>query len=253
MPVEFTFPPNNSTFHRDIPVWMKFYCADYSTFARNRTRASITSSAYVTLTIPYPQQHNTLNSQSYQAGGSLNVRAIEKGILGNLIGEQIAATAELANSFFSGGGVLRFDHFESILSPGARRTHTFNINLISKNEEESFQANKIALCFQTNVFPVALDNYLTMRHPPLWYFKSIVTDIRADPGLETQTAWDGQPLACVLRSVDINRSPILNTPFIGSDFKPVALNIKLSFIELEPALQKGDGSLNIISRSERLA
>ena len=145
---------------------------------------------------------------------------------------------------------MRFDHFESILSPGARRTHTFNINLISKNEDESDAANAIALAFQTNVFPIATNNYLTMRHPPLWWFRSMITGI-AD--WDIQTAWDGQPLPSVLRTVDINRSPILNTPFIGSNFKPVALNIKLSFIELEPALQRGDGSFNIISRSERLA
>jgi hypothetical protein len=250
---EFIFPPQNSKFYQDIPVWMQFFCADYSTFARNRTRSSILNNAYLVMSIPYPQQHNTLNSQNYQAGGSLNVRAIEKQNIGALIGDQIAATAELASSFFSGGGVLRFDHFESILSPGARRTHTFNINLISKNVEESDSANAIALAFQTNVFPVATNNYLTMRHPPLWYFRSIITDVRADPGSVIQTAWDGQPLPCVLRTVDINRSPILNTPFIGSNFKPVALNIKLSFIELEPALQKGDGSFNIVSRSERLA
>ena len=247
---QFIFPPINSKFHQDIPVWMQFFCADYSTFAGNRTRSSILTKAYLGISIPYPQQHNTLNSQNYQAGGSLNVRAIEKQNIGALIGDQIAATAELASSFFSGGGVLRFDHFESILSPGARRTHTFNINLISKNEDESDSANAIALAFQTNVFPIATNNYLTMRHPPLWWFRSMVTGI-AD--WDIQTAWDGQPLPCVLRTVDINRSPILNTPFVGSNFKPVALNIKLSFIELEPALQRGDGSFNIVSRSERLA
>ena len=247
---QFIFPPLNSKFHQDIPVWMQFFAADYSTFAGNRTRSSILGRNYLSISIPYPQQHNTLNSQNYQAGGSLNVRAIEKQNIGALIGDQIAATAELASSFFSGGGVLRFDHFESILSPGARRTHTFNINLISKNEDESDAANAIALAFQTNVFPIATNNYLTMRHPPLWWFRSMITGI-AD--WDIQTAWDGQPLPCVLRTVDINRSPILNTPFIGENFKPVALNIKLSFIELEPALQKGDGSFNIVSRSERLA
>jgi len=253
----FQFPPNTSPFVNDIPVWMQFYCANYSTFAANRTRDYIRRSAYLKMSIPYPQQHNTLNSQNYQAGGSLNVRAIEKGILGNLIGEQIAATAELASSFFSGGGVLRFDHFESILSPGARRTHTFNINLVAKTEEEAYCANAIALAFQANVFPVVTNNYLTMRHPPLWLFETLITAPQTDSSINpwiVKTMWDGQPLACVLRTVDINRSPILNTPFMGSNSIPLALNIKLSFIELEPALSVGiDDNTNITSRSERLA
>ena len=246
------FPPLNdpSKFGNDIPVWMEFFIADYSTFAKKRTRSSIISRSYLGIQIPYPQQHNTLNSQIYQAGGSLNVRAIEKQNIGALIGDQASATADLASSFFNGGSVLRFDHFESILSPGARRTHTFNINLISKNTEEAKVATDIGLAFQTNVFPIATDNYLTMKHPPLWWFRSMITGVA---NWEIQSAWDGQPLPCVLRTVDINRSPILNTPFVGSDFRPIALNIKLSFIELEPALQKGDGSYNIISRSERLS
>ena len=253
---QYRFPPltDPSNFANDIPVWMDFFAADYSTFAGNRTRSSILGRNYLAISIPYPQQHNTLNSQNYQAGGSLNVRAIEKGNIGALIGAQAAATAELASSFFSGGGVLRFDHFESILSPGARRTHTFNINLISKNKEEADVATLISLAFQSNVFPIATNNFLTMRHPPLWWFRCNV--MTGSPNRLLQNTWDGQPLQSVLRTVDINRAPILNTPFAGSDFQPIAINIKLSFIELEPALQDGNGEngqWQIISRSERLA
>ena len=148
----FQFPPTSSPFVDDVPVWMKFYCANYSTFANNRTRDHIRTQAYLTMSIPYPQQHNTLNSQNYQAGGSLNIRAIEKQNISALIGDQASATADLASSFFNGGGVLRFDHFESILTPGARRTHTFNINLIAKTTDESYCANSIALSFRLTCF-----------------------------------------------------------------------------------------------------
>ena len=230
---------------------MTFYSAYYSTFSANRTRDHIINQSYNAICIPYPQQHKTLNSQSYEMGGSLNVRAIEKG-MGGMVESQIAATAELATSFFSGGGVVRFDHFESRLKPGDRRTHNFDINLISKSDLQAEAANNIAMRFQTNVFPIASNgSILTMIHPPLWVFKATVIGVESNFGI--QSYWDGQPLACVLRTVDINRSPILNIPIIGSDFKPVALNIKLSFIELEPAMQLGDGSLRILSRSERLA
>ena len=231
---------------------MTFYSAYYSTFSSNRTRNYIVNNAYNTISIPYPQQHKTLNSQSYEMGGSLNVRAIEKGGIGGMVEAEIAATAELASSFFNGGGVVRFDHFESRLKPGDRRTHNFDINLISKTAAQAEAANFIAMRFQTNVFPVASSgSILTMIHPPLWVFKATVVGTGND--FNIQSFWDGQPLACVLRTVDINRSPILNLPIMGTDFKPVALNIKLSFIELEPAMQRGDTTLNSISRSERLA
>ena len=230
---------------------MNFFCADYSTFSKNRTRNSVIGRSYNTISIPYPQQHKTLNSQSYEMGGSLNVRSIEKKSISGLVQAQLDATAETANSFLNGGSVIRFDHFESRLKAGDRITHNFSIDLISKNSNQAFNANEIAKRFQTNLFPIASNgSILTMFHPPLWYFEALVV---GDSSRDTRANWDGQPLVCVLRTVDINRSPVLNLPIIGSDFKPVALNIKLSFIELEPAMQKGDGSLRIISRSERLA
>ena len=245
------FPPAGDPFANDIPIWMTFYCSFYSTFSANRTRSHIISNNYNKISIPYTQQQKTLNSQSYEMGGSLNVRAVEKKSISGMVEAQISATAELATSFFSGGGVVRFDHFESRLKPGDRRTHNFDINMISKTAGQAEAANNIALTFQTNVFPIASNgSILTMIHPPLWCFKALVIGTNDS---NIQSYWDGQPLACVLRTVDINRSPILNLPIIGSDFKPVALNIKLSFIELEPAMQKGDESLRIISRSERLA
>lgn len=245
------FPPRNDPFEKDIPVWMSFYCANYSTFSRNRTRDHVINSAYNNILIPYPQEHNTLNSQNYEAGGSLNKRVIETGNLGQMASAQFDAFFETANSMFTGGGVVRFDHFESILKPGARRTHTFNILMIAKNAAQAEAANNIGLNFQTNVFPiVSSGSILTMIHPPLWCFKAIV--IGSNNDFLTKSYWDGQPLVSVLQKVDINRSPILNAPFVTSDFKPLAVNIKLGFIELEPALQDGSGNLNIISRSERL-
>lgn len=248
----FQFPPTNDPFSNDIPVWMNFYAAPYSTFSGSRTRDSIVSRNYLHISLPYPQEHTTTNSQLYNKAGSKNNRIIEKGAAG---ARQMAKAvyekfAESTESFFSGGNIITFDHFETQLEPGARRTHRFNILMIAKSAEQAEQANKIALAFQTNVFPSSsTKSILTMRHPPLWCFKAVV--IGSDD-FNVRSYWDGQPLVSVLSLVDINRSPILNAPFITVDFKPVAISIKLSFIELEPALQTSDGSLEIWSRSERL-
>lgn len=247
MTTYYQFPPQDDPYENEIPVWMNFYIAQYSTFNGGRTRAAVKGGAQVAISIPYPRSLSTLNSQNYTAGGSLNVQSIETGSLLGTLGQQISATKELASSFFSGGGVIRFDHFETVLEPGARRTHAFDINLVAKNANQAESANSIALIFQTNVFPLAATtSLLTMLHPPLWYFEASGNSKKITPDY-----WDGSPLPCVLKSVDINRSPILNTPFTTLDFKPLAVNIKLVFIELEPAMQPGDGSVSLLSRAER--
>jgi len=246
------FPPTSDKFADDIPVWMTFYCAAYSTFSKNRTRSHIIDNAYNRISVPYPKNHTTTNDQVYVSEGSKNNRLIETGDADNLKDEMFKKMKETVTSNLTGGGIVTFDHMETVLSPGARRTHSFEITMISKSEAQAEAANNIALTFQTNTFPTISNNsILTMIHPALWCFKANImgmqgTTIKGD-------YWDGTPLASVLKSCDINRSPILNTPFIGSDFNPVAINLRLKFIELEPALQAGDGSLNIISRSERLA
>lgn len=241
--------PLDTNFAQDIPIWMTFYVSDYSTFNSRRTRSYIKGNPYGTITLPYPRQFNTLNSQNYTSGGSLNVQAIETGNLLGTLGQQITATKELAQSFFSGGGVIRFDHMETVLEPGARRTHAFDINMIAKTKEEADEISAIALTFQTNMHPVAdTGSLLTMRHPPLWYFEAFSKDSNIT---NFRYYWDGNPLPCVLKAVDINRSPILNTAFTTPDFKPLGVNIKLTFIELEPAMQAGNFNAELISRAER--
>jgi hypothetical protein len=250
-PNYYQFPPPGDEYENEIPVWMTFYVSAWSTFNKNRTRNYIKTNPAGAISIPYPRQMNTSNSQTYTAGGSLNVQSVETGNLLGTLGQQIAATKELASSFFSGGSVIRFDHFETILEPGARRTHSFEINMVAKNEAQSRIANTIALLFQNNCFPIANSaSLLTMYHPYLWYFEASSTK----PGF-TPDYWDGQPLPSVLKQVDINRSPILNTPFATPNYRPIALNIKLLFVELEPAMQSGigtsSGALSLVNRAER--
>lgn len=249
----YQFPPNNDPFVSEIPIWLSFRAANYSTFAKRRTNSFIKTNAYVDILVPFPKAMATLNSQNYQAGGSLNVQAIEIGGVSGVMESfkrEIRAKEELASSFLNGGGVIRFDHMETILQPGARRTHNFIIDMIAKTPEQATVANQIALTFQANVFPVAnTASILTMLHPPLWSIEALGGLSNID---NVKHYWDGAPLVSVLRTVDVNRAPILNTGFVTSDYKPLAINIKLSFVELEPAMQVGDGSNRIFSRSDRI-
>lgn len=244
----YIFPTTTSpALQAEIPVWIDFYATNYSTFNSRRTRNYILSNSRTVISLPYPKQFNTSNTQNYKAGGSLNVQSVETGNMLGLVTEQVIATRELINSFFSGGGVIRFDHFETILEPGARRTHSFEFNLVAKTENDATLLNNIALIFQSNLYPMAsTDSLLTMEHPLLWYFEA-----SGETNTFIPDYWDGTPLPSVLANVDINRSPILNTPFTTAGFKPLAVNMKLLFIELEPAIQPGNATGNLMSRAER--
>lgn len=230
--------PNDPDWTSEIPIWMNFYAADYSTFVGNRTRNHIYSNPFLKISIPYPLQAATSNTQQYMSGKYPDIEGL-------FIKEDYKLKEqEMENSYTQGLGIMSYDHTETVLSPGARRFHRFEIQLVAKNEDQSDNINDIALAFQSNMYPTTFtESVLNMGHPPLWHIfaSGTLTDYDA-------LYWDGEPLVSVLQSVDINRSPIQNTPFMTTNKKPLAVNIRLTFLELEPAMANSNG---LLSRSER--
>jgi hypothetical protein len=240
MAIEYYFPGPNDTYSNEIPIWMSFNACRYSTFAGNRTRAYVEQNAVVRIVVPYPVNHGTSNNQQYMSGKYPDL----EGLFNKE--DYKLKEQEMDNSFTQGLGILSYDHLETVLTPGARRTHRFEMNLVAKNSDQAYRINRIARAFQTYMFPSAFtQSVLNISHPPLWSFYA------AGPAtFEQSKFWDGDPLVSVLQSVDINHSPIQNLPITTPDFIPLAVNIKLIFIELEPAMQIGNGALGLISRSE---
>jgi hypothetical protein len=241
-----TFPPSPEegkyNWGSEIPVWMNFYAAPYSTFSGNRTRDYVQQNYKVDIHVPYPQSHFTGNHQQYMSGKYPDLEGLfDKE-------DYKLKEQEMENSFTQGLGILSYDHIETVLTPGARRSHRFEMNLVAKNGKQAWEANRIARVFQTYMYPIAFtESVLNMGHPPLWSFYAT-----GGPNFEGSKFWDGDPLVSVLQSVDINHNPIRNLPLATPDFIPLAVNIKLVFLELEPAMQYNwavNGGL--ISRSER--
>jgi hypothetical protein len=241
MAIEYIFPDPADSFSTEIPIWMVFKAAPYSTFAANRTRGYVESNASAMIVVPYPLDHRTANNQQYMSGKYPDLEGLfDKE-------EYKLKDEEMDNSYTQGLGIVSYDHLETVLTPGARRTHRFELNLVAKNSSQAYTINNIARAFQTYMFPSAFtESILNMAHPPLWAFYA-----SGPATFEQSKFWDGDPLVSVLQSVDINHSPIQNLPIMTPDFIPLAVNIKLTFLELEPAMQLGDGSLGLISRSER--
>lgn len=224
-------------------VWMHFYAAKYSTFYQNRTRTFVQNNPIASVTMPYPQRHSTGNYQQYMSGKYPDLEGLfDKE-------DYKLKEQEMENSFTQGLGVMSYDHTETVLTPGARRSHQFDITLVARNSPEAWVINRIGRLFQSFMFPGTFtQSVLNMTHPPIWSWYVTLPE-GTDEGCKL---WDGDPLVSVLQSVDINHTPIQNIPFTTPDMLPLAVNIKLSFLELEPAMQydyRIDGGL--ISRSER--
>ena len=62
----YSFP--DDIFATEIPVWMTFLAAPYSTFSQNRTRGYILGNYAADISVPYPTVLSTANTQSYVSG-----------------------------------------------------------------------------------------------------------------------------------------------------------------------------------------
>lgn len=281
MAIPLSFPARDDITAYDIPAWITFWSANYSTWASKRLPDQIKSYPNNIIALPYPTSFNTLNNIPYKNSPSIQMRGIERLLTGrtsvskddkeNQINnpdqtfgmerDAQLSTQELRESFITGGNVFRFDHTETVLTPGCRRVHTFEFNLIAKTVQSARAASRIAAAFQANAHPGAFTKSIyTMTHPDIWVF-GIGNTIGT-----SNIAMDGQGLTSVLTRVDINRSVIQNYPYTITDTTssvpgslgygaqyPLATNIKLSFIELEPALNWGiyGGYDTLVVRSQK--
>jgi hypothetical protein len=255
------FPHASDPSYGDVSAWITFHAAKYSTFSSNRTPEAVIANAHTSITLPYPGIFNTQNQQEYSNMPTPQIKMLELGVFGSLQ-QSLLGTIEKAESFIRGRNVMTFDHMETVLTPGGRRTHRFEFNLIGKTEQSIGEITNAALTFQTLMHPGAdTSSIYTQTHPSVWVFTagSLGDGATKVTYGNDRAALDGFGLTSVLTSVDINRAPIENIPYMvqtqwDNAFFPVAVNIKLNFIELEPALNDGSGAqLNrmLINRSQR--
>ena len=220
------FPPAGDPLRYEIGAFLAFYCSPYSTWNSKRSIEHIKSESTITIVIPYPKIFQVNNDMRYVEGGSL-VAEMKKGEL--LARDAMDTITERLRIYEQGGSMITPDHMETFLAPGSRRKYSINFDLNAKTESQAQVATQIANAFQLNTFPSWNgQNRLIWQHPPLWSMAVVQN--------EHPEAWDGNVLPCVLKNVDINRGPILNTPFMTQAGWPLALNIELTFYELEPAV-----------------
>ncbi len=284
---KFVFPMENDI-RSKIPLWMKFYCYEYSNTAAGRSIAYSRSAGGANvlglsnekaqILVPAP-----VNFQSSTAHNYGNEKTSANFIFPNFYGDLLdkgfdklpndvkeillgikstfTQVDQLINSMT--GDVTGFnsqiaqDHSDTMyIGSGASRTFEVRLNLPCLTERDSKAAGSLIRAFEALSLPTgrSLFSLTTTKffHPPLWVFGIGPADsLKFDPD------WTGYPQISVLRTVAHKKTAFETNSLAAIGYngllKPVAYSLTLVFQELEPAFRItnpfGGTSTQITNRS----
>jgi hypothetical protein len=288
---KFVFPIEDEI-RSKIPLWMKFYCYEYSNTAIGRasayTRAvgganiPLMSNEKAQILVPAPVNFQTSTNHNYaqeQTTGlnlfpNMAVELIDnitdefkKTPIGQGLSEALNAAKDLYDQMerysSSGGGFgaeLPTDMSDTMyVGSGASRRFEVRMNLPCLTDRDSKAAGQIVRAFEALSLPTArsLFSLSTTKffHPPLWVFGIGPADsMKFDPD------WTGYPQISVLRTVTHKKTAFETNSLAAIGYqgvlKPVAYTLTLVFEELEPAVRVtnpfGPVSTKITNRSGAL-
>jgi hypothetical protein len=285
-PNQFVYPAPGPIQNR-IPLWLKFFCHEYSNNSAVRSNAAgvvgsppiATTPLLASIFVPAPSDLSTYANVNYNTERKDNdtlanpVDTFDKwagaAALGSLVlGPGIAATIGAAllvknigmwvvdkvNKNFLGSTLEDMDLSDTKFQGVSKRVYTFKLLMPALQYGDSEAASAVAKAFQAYQLPTALlyPYAQKMRHPPLW---RIGVGNANDAYIDND--WSNQPQWCLLSSVTVNKTAFKNNYAVqstaGNDnnlLKPLAQSVTLEFVELEPNLRSSKpGSTDVISRS----
>jgi len=266
--------PIEESVRNAIPLWMKFYCYEYSNTVLGRAGMKKSSNGdgssipglrakeKAQIFLPAPVNFQTQTLHTYVPGPSDAQNVIPDdnmlvktatSILGNFIDLQAIterftkliekydnATKKFGNvtGFASD---MPFDILDAVyVGNGPSRSYEIRMTLPCFTTADSKAAGAIIRAFEALSLPTArgLGTHFLSKsfHPPLWIFGIGPGDeYKFDP------EWSGQPQVCVLKGVAHKKTAFETNSLAavgnGTDLKPVAYSLTLSFQELEPAFR----------------
>ena len=257
-----------------IPLWMKFYCYEYSSTVLGRAGIKKSSNgddsaipglmarekAQIFLPAPVNFQTQTLHTYVPTPSDAQNVIPDDNILFGavasmvnkfidfnSLLDRFVKAQKALDNLTKKYGNVTGFasdmslDILDAVyVGNGPSRSYEIRMTLPCFTTADSKAAGEIIRAFEALSLPTARGlgtSYLSKSfHPPLWIFGIGPGDeYKFDP------EWSGQPQVCVLKGVAHKKTAFETNSLAavgnGTDLKPVAYSLTLSFQELEPAFR----------------
>lgn len=257
-----------------IPLWMKFYCYEYSStaFGRVATQNSaggggdigfpgLRSIEKASIFLPAPVNFQTNTSHKYvpENTSAPNLFQNYLGGIGTAVYDALGISPAMQKAragfdeaidaierFFGDAGGFAseledLDVKDAMFSTiGPSRSYEIRMNLPCLTEQDSKAASAIIRAFEALSLPSIRStiglNFTKSFHPPLWVFGIGPIDQR-----KFDQDWSGQPQISVLRAVSHKKTAFETNALAAlghnSVLKPVAYTLSLSFLELEPAFR----------------
>lgn len=253
-----------------IPLWLKFFCYEYSDNSLIRTGASLGIGPMLKcIMLPAPKEFVTKTDNVYDTGlvkddKTTMTRADPQTAenIGAIPGAATAAaTANLSEMFlnfptwiaeqYDLGVKIDMDMSDSKFRGTNKRVYNFKMILAARSVEDSNLASNICDTFEAFSLPSARIALFSkhVAHPPLWKF-----GIGPGNNANIDRSWSGQPQLCVLDQITVSKTGFQDNYGISDEngqIKPLSQTINMTFVELEPALRSASfsGSNDILNRS----
>jgi hypothetical protein len=258
------FPADDSV-RKEIPLYLKFTCVEYSMGALARSGGYQGSGgivgnvkAYVYVPVPsklvtqtamrYKQEDNetfmkTKEQKAFEEWISIKSDSVFANLpapsLGRYSGVVSEGARRLARAYSS---MIDTDFTETILQTGSKRSFTISLYMPCLNQNDSKAAAEVTRAFEALALPTLTGVNATVLnigaqahfHPPMWFF-----GIGPLGSVNTDIDWTSQPQVSVLTNVAVTRTAIDASSFTALDenIKPVAYSVTLNFQEIETAFR----------------
>lgn len=250
----------------EIPIWMKFYCYEYSNNAVARALTQTRSSGGInipgltnlkaTILVPAPPNFEASTNLPYSAEPTVATELLP-GMFGagTAIASRLSGTLDTitrkvknitdffmsASSFGSELNVKGQDTKDLTFNgTGSYRNYDIRLYLPCLTVSDSLAAANVIKTFEALCLPTATSTLSLSGtryfHPPLWIFGVGPAD-----SLQMDPDWGGYPQLSALTQIRTRKQALdtnnLAAHASGGTFKPIAYSVTLLFREIEPAFR----------------
>lgn len=268
--------PYENELRKIIPLWMKFYCYEFTSAAigrattRSRSIGGVGNSIPVftkekaQIFIPAPVNFTSNTAHNY-TGQPTSAIAVFPGIVDEIakqakqiFPDQVGNLEAILNAIIQGiettgtySGMIsgmyselsKAEIIDTQYTPhGPSRTYEIKVNMPCLTERDSIIAGSVIRAFEALSMPtmrsiLGIASATKYYHPPLWVF-----GIGPKDSFTFDPDWSGFPQLSVLRNVS-HRKTAYDTNSLSAIgkaglLKPVAYSLSLIFQELEPAFRE---------------
>lgn len=268
--------PTDPKDQQNIPLWLKFFCYDYSDSSFLRASVGMGIGPMLKcIMVPAPKEFIGVTDCLYDAAilndkgekipanqtkadpnssGLVSLVTGAVDLVGGAVGipnaSELLDIATTTAESMGIGAKLDMDMSDTKFKGVSKRTYNIKLVFIARTPEDAEMASEICEIFEAFALPQARLTPFSkfVCHPPLWLF-----GIGPGNGPNIDASWTGQPQLSLLNAIVVNRSGLQDSYGVADTagkIKPLAYTANIKFVELEPALRASlPQSSTIVNRS----